>query len=175
MAARTTRGAWLTVFLWINLIAWGIALGGKLFEFVVVIPAWAANPPGSLSLMPYGPRYPLDPGDFYQPLGAIALVGSVGSVICGWRTPGPYRALLWVPFGVFLLVAAVTPTLFWPMIRELYRAGTGAAPLSESAAHALVNRWIWFDSIRTALTLPVLVSIARALSRSEAHFGSDSG
>ncbi len=171
MPAQTTRSAWLSVFLWINLFAWGVAFGGKMFEFVVVIPSWAANPPSSLSLMPYGPRYPFNPGDFFQPLGALALVGCIGSLICGWRTPAGYKVLLWVPFAVFLIIAAVTPTLFWPMIRDLYRAGTGAAPLSESALHGLVHKWLWYDALRAAVELPALFCIVQSLIRKERAFG----
>jgi hypothetical protein len=163
MAAQSTRGAWLTSFLWINVFAWSVAFGGKLFELMVVIPSWAADPPSSLSLMPYGPRYPFNPGDFYQPLGVVALVGCVGSLLCGWRTPANYKVLLWVPFAVLLVTAAVTPTLFWPMITALYRAGTGTAPLSDAAVDALLNKWLWYDWLRGALGVPALVCAVQAL------------
>lgn len=164
MAAQSTRNTWLSVFLWINVIAWSIAFGGKLFELVVVIPSWAANPPESLSLMPYGPRYPFNPGDFFQPLGLVALVGCVGSLICGWHAPARYKILLWVPFAVLLVTAVATPTLFWPLITALYRAGTGTAPLSESAVQALVHKWLWYDWIRAALGIPALGCAVQALS-----------
>ena len=65
MASQTQPHRWLTVFLWIAVMAWGVGLGAKLFEFTVVISAWAADPPASLTLMPYGPGHPYDPGDFF--------------------------------------------------------------------------------------------------------------
>jgi len=46
--------------LWISVLAWGILLGGRLFDLRVLVGAWSANPPESLSLLPYGPRFPVD-------------------------------------------------------------------------------------------------------------------
>jgi hypothetical protein len=171
MMTRTTREKWLTFFLWVSVIAWSLGFGGKLFELVVVIPSWAANPPESLSLMPYGPRYPFNPGDFFQPLGVVALVGCLGSLICGWYAPVRYKVLLWVPFGILLLTAVATPTLFWPLIRDLYRAGTGAAPHSEAAAQALVIKWLWYDWIRAALGIPAFGCAVQALRASDRALG----
>ena len=54
-------------FLWFSVLCWGIGLGAKLFDLIVVAAAWGAAPPASLALMPYGPRYPINPGDFFQP------------------------------------------------------------------------------------------------------------
>jgi hypothetical protein len=55
--AQLTRG-----FLWLSVLGWGIGLGAKLFDLIVVAGAWGAAPPTSLALMPYGPRYPMNLG-----------------------------------------------------------------------------------------------------------------
>jgi hypothetical protein len=52
MKTILARHRWLLFFLWLAVSAWGIALGAKLFELTVLIPAWAANPPQSLNLLP---------------------------------------------------------------------------------------------------------------------------
>ncbi len=171
MVARITRDQWLMIFLWISVIAWSLGLGGKLFELVVVIPAWAANPPTSLALMPYGPQYPFNPGDFFLPLGLVTLIGCLGSVICAWHAPLRYKFLLWVPVGVLLLTAVATPTLFWPMIRELHGAGTGKTPLGDAAAQALVNKWLLYDWIRCALGIPAFGCSVQALSTRQRALG----
>lgn len=160
----SSSGRWLTIALWLTVISWSLGLGGKLFEFVVVISAWGARPPESLSLMPYGPRYPHNPGDYFQPLGILALLGSVGALIAGRCTRPGYRVLLWLPFVALLLTAVATPTLFWPMIRALYRAGTGTEPLAEAAARALVHRWILFDLARTMLGVVAFGASVQALA-----------
>jgi hypothetical protein len=158
------RGRWLLACLWISVTAWGLGLGGKLFEFVVVISAWAANPPASLALLPYGPRYPLNPGDFFQPLSALLVIGTVGSLIAGWPTTRNYKIWLWLPFVALLIIWAATPTLFWPMIRDLYGASTGKRRLAEAAVQALVNKWLWYDWIRTFFIALGFVCALHALS-----------
>src|SRR5262245_33836025 len=89
------RARWLTAFLLLSCAAWGIGLGAKLFELQVVIAASAAKPPESLSLLPYGPKYPSNPGDFFQPLSVLLVVGLVGRFIAGWRTPPKFKRWLW--------------------------------------------------------------------------------
>jgi len=157
---------WLIVFLWISVAAWGIGLGAKLFEFTVVISAWAADPPASLSLMPYGPRYPNDPGDFFLPLSILLLIGTVGGLVCGRKTLRSYKPWLWVPLASLLVIWLATPTLFWPMIRDLYHAGTGARPLEASAAQGLVGRWLVLDWLRTVFIAVGFGSSIQALGSS---------
>ena len=83
---KLTRG-----FLWFSIIGWAVALGGKLYDLVVVAGAWSASPPASFDLLPYGKRWPVDPGDFFQPLSVIMVIGILGAVIAGWKTPWNYR------------------------------------------------------------------------------------
>ena len=87
--ARLTR-----ILLWISVLAWGILLGGKLFDLRVLAGAWSASPPESLSLLPYGPRYPVDTGDYFFPSSIALLVCSFGVLISGWKTPPSYRVWL---------------------------------------------------------------------------------
>lgn len=166
MMRQVPHDRWLVAFLWISVAAWGIGLGAKLFEFTVVIAAWAADPPASLALMPYGPNYPNDPGDFFLPLSILLLIGAVGALVCGRKALRSYKLWLWVPLASLVVIWVATPTLFWPMIRDLYYAGTGAQPLEVSAAQSLVNRWLLLDGLRTALIAVGLGSSMQALSSS---------
>ena len=74
-------------FLWASVLGWGIGLGAKLFDLIVVAGAWSAAPPSSFALLPYGPRFPINPGDFFQPLSAVMALGILGALISGWRAP----------------------------------------------------------------------------------------
>jgi len=161
----SARHRWLLFFLWLTVSAWGIGLGAKLFELTVLIPAWAANPPQSLNLLPYGPRWPNNPGDFFQPLSAALVLATIGTLVAGWKTQSRYKALLWLALGALILIWASTPTLFWPMIRDLYWASTGKQPLNSEAAAALAHQWIFFDWIRTALIAVGFVASLLAMSR----------
>jgi hypothetical protein len=91
MRTNSSRARWLVIFLWVSVSAWGIGLGAKLFELVVLISAWAANPPASLSLLPYEPRWPFNPGDFFQPLSGLLVIGTVGALVSGWNTSRTYK------------------------------------------------------------------------------------
>ncbi len=156
---QLTRG-----FLWVSVLGWGIGLGAKLFDLIVMARAWGAAPPASLALMPYGPHYPLNPGDFFQPLSALMVVGILGALISGWKTPLQYRAWLWVPVIAFLTIWILTPTVFWPMIHELYGAGSGKIVRSDAELILLVRRWMIWDWLRVALIAAGFVSSVCAIS-----------
>ena len=156
---QLTRG-----FLWFSVFGWGIGLGAKLFDLILVARAWGAAPPASLALMPYGPHYPLNPGDFFQPLSALMVVGILGALISGWKTPLGYQIWLWVPVISFLTIWIFTPTVFWPMIRELYGAGSGKIMKSDAELILLVRRWMIWDWLRVAIIAVGFVSSVRALS-----------
>ncbi len=151
-------------FLWLSVIGWGIGLGAKLFDLLVLAGAWSAAPPASFALLPYGPRWPMDPGDFFQPLSALMAVGMLGALISGWKTRFEYRVWLWLPVIIFLVLWIFTPTVFWPMIRELYGVASGKLIRSDAELIHLVRRWIIGDWIRVAGIAVGFVSSIQAIS-----------
>jgi hypothetical protein len=163
----SSRARSLLIFLWVSVFAWGIVLGGKLFNLIVLISAWAADPPTSFSLLPYGPRWPFDPGDFFQPLMLLILVGVVGALVSGWNTPRTYKVWLWAPLVLFFVIAVTTVTVFYPMIPELSGASSGENPLTVAAAQSLANRWIVYDYGRAALVAAGFICAVRAISTTD--------
>src|SRR5712691_11070986 len=101
----TTRFRLMRAFLWIAVLAWGVGAGAKLYDLIVVAGAWSAAPPESLSLMPYGARFPVIPGQFFAPTSGLTLLGAIGALICGWRTPASYR--------FWLLASAILIIVLW--------------------------------------------------------------
>jgi hypothetical protein len=152
------------MFLWLSILAAGIGLGAKIFDLLVLAGAWGASPPASLALMPYGARYPIDPGNFFQPLSAILLVAILGALISGWKTPFEYRIWLWLPVLMFILIWIFTPTVFWPMISELYGLGRGRIVESDAQVLRLARRWIIFDWLRVVAIAVAFLSSVRAMS-----------
>ena len=151
-------------FLWFSVLGWAVALGAKLYDLVVLAGAWSASPPASFDLLPYGHRWPVDPGNFFQPLSVVMVIGILGTVIAGWKTPWNYRVWLVVPVIAFILVWAFTPTVFWPMISELWGIHTGKLVRTDAQAVQLAHRWIVYDSLRIVAILVGFLSYVRAIS-----------
>jgi len=163
----------MRIFLWMSVLGWGIGLGAKLFDLLVVAGAWSAAPPGSFALLPYGPRFPMNPGDFFQPLSAVMVLGIVGALLSGWKTPAQLRLWLWMPVIMFLIIWAITPTVFWPMIHQLYGTATGKIVASDAESIRLARRWIICDWFRVGLIAVGFISSVRAISISTVPNGSN--
>lgn len=158
-SAKVTR-----FFLWISVIGWGIGLGAKLFDIFVLGSAYSADPPASLAYLPYGPHFPHDPGEFFQPLSALIVPGVIGAAVAGRKAPFDYRVWLLVSATMFIIIWILTPTIFWPMIRELYGAHTGKLPKNTPEIIALLHRWAVWDWFRTTLIAVGFLASIRAIS-----------
>jgi len=159
--ARLTR-----IFLWVAVLGWAILLGAKLFDLLVLAGAWSAAPPESLSLLPYGPRFPIDPGDFFEPLGLPMLVGVFGALISGWKTPPRYRVWLVVPAVMMLMIWTFTILWFWPHNRALWHVATGApdAIRDRTEIIRMARQWVHYDWLRVTIGITAFVSTVRAIS-----------
>jgi hypothetical protein len=65
--------------------------------------------PESLTLLPYGPRFPVDPGKFFLPTSLSTLVAAFGALISGWKRPFISRQMSSQEAGHVSLIK-VTPT-----------------------------------------------------------------
>jgi hypothetical protein len=92
------------------------------------------------------------------------VLGMLGALISGWRTPLRLRLWLWLPVITFLIIWVVTPTVFWPMIHDLYGAATGKIVRSDAELIALARRWIICDWFRVGLIAVGFLGSVRAIS-----------
>lgn len=154
------------VFLWVSVLAWGVLLGGKLFDLRVLVGAWSASPPESLALLPYGPRFPVDTGDYFFPSSVALLVCSIGGMAAGWTTPWRFRILLVLPAAMLAVTLAFTILWFWPANAALWAVARGApnAIQDPDEVASLVRRWVSYDWVRVALGVIGFVSSIRAIS-----------
>lgn len=154
------------MFLWISVLAWGILVGGKLFDLRVLVGAWSASPPESLSLLPYGPRFPVDTGDYFFPSSVALLVCSFGGLIAGWSTPWRFRALLAVPAVMLLVTLVFTVLWFWPANGALWAVARDAPDALRDPVEIaeLVKRWVRYDWLRVAVGMIGFVCSVRAIS-----------
>jgi hypothetical protein len=159
-----SRAQWTRAFLWISVLTWGIGLGAKIFDLLVVAGAWTASPPASFSLYPYGHSFPINPGDFFQPLSALILIGSLGALLCGWKTPIHYRFWLWLSVLAFVIIWIFTPTVFWPLISTIYAVANGKITKTDAESIALAHRWIVVDSLRVVVIAIGFISSIQSIS-----------
>jgi len=161
LRARLTR-----VLLWISVLAWGILVGGKLFDLRVLAGAWSASPPESLRLLPYGSNYPVDTGEYFFPSSVALLVCSFAALITGWRTPPAYRVWLVLPAVMMLATLAFTILWFWPRNAALWAIAKGAPNAVQEPAEIvrMTRQWVTYDWIRIAMGSVGLVSAVRAIS-----------
>jgi Domain of unknown function (DUF1772) len=153
-------------FLWISVLAWGILVGGKLFDLRVLVGAWSASPPDSLSLLPYGPRFPVDTGAYFFPSSVALLVCSFGGLIAGWNTPWSFRALLAIPALMLLVTLVFTVLWFWPANAALWAVASNAPNALQDPGEvaALVRRWVMYDWLRVAVGMTGFICSVRAIS-----------
>jgi hypothetical protein len=156
-----TRG-----LLWVSVVVWGLLVGGKMFDHMVLVGAWSANPPESLSLLPYGERFPVDTGDYFFPSSVALLLCSCGLFISGWRTPPRYRLRLLLPPLMLLVILVFTVRWFWPANAALWHVAQGSPePLRDARAiQAMVRQWVAFDRLRIIARLIAFLVCIRAIS-----------
>jgi hypothetical protein len=156
----------MRVFLWVSVLAWGVGVGAKLYDLRVVAGAWSASPPESLTLLPYGPRFPVDPGKFFLPTSLSTLVAAFGALISGWKTPFRYRVWLWLSAVLILAVWVFTVVVFWPSNAALFAYASSATSGAKGAADLirLTRQWVTYDWWRVAMMGAGFVSAVRAIS-----------
>ena len=153
-------------FICIGVVAWGVLIGAKLFDLRVLVGAWSSSPPESLSLLPYGPHYPVDTGEFFIPSSAALLVASFGALIGGWKTPSKFRLLLFVSAVMIFAVLMITVLAFWPRNAALWAVAQGSpkAIKDTEAIVAMVREWIRLDWLRIAMASVGYGALLRAIS-----------
>jgi hypothetical protein len=154
------------MFLWISVLIWGLLLGAKLFDLRVLVGAWSASPPESLSLLPYGARYPVDTGQFFLPIAATLLLATFGALISGWKTPARYRVWLVLSAMMILVTLIFTVVAFWPRNAALWAVARGSPTAIKDPAEVvrMVREWVTYDWLRIAMGTVGFVSSVRAIS-----------
>jgi hypothetical protein len=114
----------------------------------------------------------MNSGDFFQPLSAVMALGILGALVSGWRTPLQLRFWLWLGFIMFLIIWAITPTVFWPMIHELYGSAIGRISRTDAELVQPAHRWVVWDWFRVVLIAIGFVASVRALTLPVAANGS---
>jgi len=151
----TTRERITEVLLWAAVVVWGCMLGGIFYETLVVIPAWTAAPPESLSIMTH-PRYPIVPGRMWIPFSGLNTLLSIVVLIAAWNQPSRRRWLIFA-VGIVVLSHIMQFGFFWPKIYSMIVPG--AAP---DAVASAARQYVTFNWLRVAYVAAGFLATLRA-------------
>ena len=154
----------LPLFLWMSVLGWGIALGAKLFDLIVVAGAWSAAPPKSLAFLPYGPRFRVNPGHFFLPVCLVVVTGAIGALIAGWATPAGYRIWLWASALPVAGLWLITIPFMWPLNATLQAASHDGGAVDRAEVLRASFWWVVCDRIRVVMVAAGLVAAIRAMN-----------
>lgn len=174
-SGRLTAGGFLASgFLAAFVVLLGIAIGGGLYEQLVVIPVWSSAPPDSVvSYYQYNAAHPklaLDQGGtFWARVIPLMTFSALGTALSGLRTSPEHRK--WRIGAVVLTLALVVVTGAWfiPNIRRLL--GGDVLTMPSDAVVRLTTSWVRLNWIRSFLFLLSWIAALRALTISPARTG----
>jgi hypothetical protein len=145
----------------------GIAIGGGLYEQLVVMPLWSAAPPESvLSYYQHNvanPRFALNQGGtFWAFVMPLLTLSAIGTLLSGLRTRREHRKWRIGAVVLSLCLIVVTGVWFIPNIRRLL--GDEVTSMPAGAVVNLTTLWVRLNWIRSLLFLISWIAALRALT-----------
>jgi hypothetical protein len=93
------------------------AVGGGLYEHMVLMPLWAASPPSSLAMIQPGTGVPLQ--EFWIPVHVAITVCLLVSLILAWKA----RRFLLIGLGSYVIMRVWSGLFFIPEMLAFQKAG----------------------------------------------------
>lgn len=150
------RPAIASVLLILACFVLGLLSGGMLVIGVSLVSFWKSLSPGEFQAWFASHSHLL--GRLMIPLGIGSVAGTVAAAIAGWHASVTRRRWLLLA-AVSTIAVMVTYPLFFQAANDAFVRGG----LSDSAARALLDRWVIWHWIRTGLGLLGFVGALRAL------------
>ncbi len=134
------------------------AIGGGLYEHLVLQPLWSASPPASFSVIQPGTGVPLQ--IFWIPVHTAITVFVILSLILTWRQPR-VRHLLLIGLTSYIIMRAWSAFYFIPEMLAFQKAPIDSPPSPELSAR--VANWTSRTWWREPLDIITYVSFLLAL------------
>jgi hypothetical protein len=139
----------------------GAALGGGLYEGIVVNPVWSQDPPGSFALIQADTGVELQ--TFWIPIHGAITVGLLLALVLAWPERSVRRLLL-IGLSAYAVMRAWSFAYFIPEMLAFQEVPVAAAP--DPALAARVDRWVGLTWLRLPLDLVAWTCFLAALQRS---------
>ena len=132
---RTSAAKWSLMLLCLSMAG---AVGGGLYEHMVLMPLWAASPPASFAIIQPGTGVPLQ--DFWIPVHVAITVFLLLSLLLAWKER-KVRSLLLIGLGSYLVMRIWSVLFFIPEMLEFQQVPLESPPSAElaSAAKSALN------------------------------------
>jgi hypothetical protein len=136
---RTSAAKWSLILLCFSMAG---AVGGGLYEHIVLMPLWAASPPSSLAIIQPGTGVPLQ--DFWIPIHVAITVCLLVSLVLAWQER-KVRHFLLIGLGSYLVMRIWSILFFIPEMLAFQQVPLDAPPSAElTASVAAWTFWTWF-------------------------------
>ncbi|MEO6131926.1 MAG: hypothetical protein ABIQ02_08755 [Saprospiraceae bacterium] len=136
-----------------------IVIGGAVYEHIVIVPAWSAAPPASLSM--YQGKYGINPAPFWMMIHPITLLLLIGSLITNWKN-NRKKNILFVLVSYFA-VLVITSIYFVPELLSITQT-----PYQDTVDTSLVHRasmWEMLSLVRLAFLVVLAIILLNALTK----------
>jgi hypothetical protein len=154
------RNQALNFLLWYAIFAWGIWLGGTLYQMLVVVPMWSASLPESLRTFLQGTDYNRLIYHFFgPPFIAARTIPTIIALALAWHLP-KHRMALGVAVVCVVAIVIFTLGYIYPINAALFDQAGGNHSATEIVAMA--RTWIWADRIRCVVGVVAFIAILRA-------------
>jgi hypothetical protein len=157
----TTATEWSLILLCLSM---AVALGGGLYEHIVLTPIWSKSPPSSFAIMQPHTGVPLQ--RFWIPVHGAISVFILSSLFLTWND-STVRGLLLIAFASYVVMRAWSGVFFIPQMLAFQKIPPDFPPSAElSAQVARWTRWTWFreplDIISFVFSLLALYWLGRS-------------
>jgi len=130
---------WSLILLCFSMAA---AIGGGLYEHIVLTPLWRKSPPASFAILQPGTGVPLQ--RFWIPVHAAITLFVFLALVLTWRDPSVRRLLL-IGLGSYIVMRVWSGLYFIPEMLAFQKIPLDTAPSAElSARVSKWNFWSWF-------------------------------
>lgn len=148
--------------LWAAIFSLAVAIGGTVYQMMVIVPVWLQNLPGSIAA--FG-KSDVKPAIFWTSPFLRAMTGAtvLASVLANWNTPRQYWVL--ASCSLFAVAIAATIAYFAPGLKKMGLLGNAPSFDDPAALTRALHNWLFADKFRFyLLLLPAFFLLLKALS-----------
>jgi hypothetical protein len=152
---KRSLAKWSLILLCFSMAA---AIGGGLFEHIVLVPLWSVSPPSSFAIIQPNTGVPLQ--NFWIPVHAAITVFIISSLILTWKER-KVRYLLLFGLASYIIMRVWSALFFIREMLEFQKVPLDSQPSAELSAR--VANWIFWSWFREPLDIITFLCFLLAL------------